>query len=165
MLFMWWLIFLVIQDHRCMEECVLSQCSVICPCGPERNWIVIWKVPVPVYGDWAGVPHGPVHISGDCWDLLPWVVCTIGDRRCDKALLHFVTAGPRLHWSERPWLHWKTVLFVIFLLAQKVPEHPLEDRCQFPGHYVVSGEHLTKSGEHVGYVDRWDLGTQELQLV
>lgn len=147
MLLMLLLIFFVIKDHRCIEEYVLSQCCVICPCGPERNWIVIWKVPVPVYCGWAGVPHSPVHISRDGWDLFPWVVSAVGDRRCDKALLHFVAAGPRLHWSELRLLHWKIVLFVIFLLAQKVPEHPLEDRCQFPGHYVVSGKHFTKPVE------------------
>lgn len=92
-------------DHRCFEQCVLSQCSTVRPCGPEGNWIVIWKVPVPVAPCERTVPHGSVHISGDCWDLLPWVVSTVGDGGCDKALLHFVAAGPSLHRSELCWLH------------------------------------------------------------
>lgn len=125
--------------------CILSQCSAVCPCGPQRNRIAIWKPPVPAW-PWkrAGMPHGPVHISRDCWDLLPLMVFTVRDGGCDKALLHFVEVGPCLHRMALCWLHWETALFIIVPLLQEVPHHLLKNRCQLPGPYIVRGNHLTK---------------------
>lgn len=129
------------------RECVLSQCGAVSAFGPERYWIVIWKVPVPVGCEWTSVPHDPVHVSRNCRDLFSRMVSTVGDRGCDKALLHFVAAGPSLHGLELHRPHQEVVLVVISPLAQEVLQYLLKHRCQLPGSYVVSGKHLTKPVE------------------
>ncbi|KAM4625880.1 ATP-dependent RNA helicase TDRD9 [Polymixia lowei] len=46
--------------------------------GPERNWTVIGKVPVPVGCERSGASHGTVNISRDGGDLLPRGLPTVG---------------------------------------------------------------------------------------
>lgn len=119
----------------------LSQGCTVCPCGPERDHVVMWRSPAS-----AGSARYPVYVSRNGWDLLPRVV-TVGNGGSRKALLLSVTAGPSFHFSTLCRLQWEIVLFVTLLPPQGVLHHMLEHRRQLPGSHSVSGKHLTKPAQ------------------
>lgn len=119
----------------------LSQWCTKCPCGPGWDWTVMWRSRAS-----AGSACYPVYVSGNGWDLLPWVV-TVGNGWCEKALRLSVTAGPSFHFSTPCKLQREIVLFFILLLPQGVLHRMLEHRRQLPGSHSVSGKHLTKPAQ------------------